>query len=69
MQTEAQRKEWLMEVIKQYVKMYEDVQNMLQIFKTDTEEWNGLYGLGNDIGQQLEAFKHELKQLESRKGE
>ena len=69
MQTEAQRKIWLMEVIKQYVKMYEDVQNMLQIFKTDTEEWNGLCGLGNDIGQQLETFKHELKQLESRKGE
>ena len=66
MQTEAQRKVWLMEVIKQYVKMYKDVQNMLQIFKTDTEEWNGLYGLGNDIEQQLEAFKHELKQLERR---
>lgn len=66
MQTEAQRKVWLMEVIKQYVKMYEDVQNMMQIFKTDTEEWNGLYGLGNDIGQQLESFKHELKQLERR---
>lgn len=64
MQTEEQRKVWLMEVIKQYVKMYEDVQNMLQIFKTDTEEWNGLFGLGNDIGQQLELFKHELKQLE-----
>jgi len=63
MQTEEQRKVWLMEVIKQYVKMYEDVQNMLQIFKTDTEEWNGLYGLGNDIAQQLEAFKCELKQL------
>ena len=66
MQTEEQRKVWLLNVIKQYVKMYEDVQNMLQIFKTDTEEWNGLYGLGNDIGQQLEAFKHELKQLEGR---
>lgn len=66
MQTEAQRKIWLMEVIKQYVKMYEDVQNMLQIFKTDTEEWNGLYGLGNDIAQQLEEFKCELKQLERR---
>lgn len=66
MQTEAQRKVWLLNVIEQYIKMYEDVQNMLQIFKTDTEEWNGLYGLGNDIGQQLEAFKHELKQLERR---
>lgn len=64
MQTEAQRKEWLMEVIKQYIKMYTDVQNMLQIFKTDTEEWNELFGLGNDISQQLDGFKHELKQLE-----
>lgn len=69
MQTEAQRKEWLMEVIKQYVKMYEDVQNMLQIFKTDTKEWNELSFLGNDISQQLNAFKNELKQLERRKGE
>lgn len=66
MNTELQRKVWLLKVIEQYVKMYEDVQNMLQIFKTDTEEWNGLYGLGNDIGQQLEAFKHELAQLERR---
>lgn len=69
MQTEAQRKIWLMEVIKQYVKMYQDVQDMLQIMQTDTEECKELSFLGNDIAQQLKSFKHELKQLESRKGE
>lgn len=62
------RKVQLLLLIKQYVEMYKDIMNLLETFKdmTETDMYQGLYNLGNDIAQQLDEFKNELKQLERR---
>ena len=50
-------------LIKQYTEMLNDVMKMMEELKDhqETELYKSLYSLGNDITQQLDDFKHELR--------
>lgn len=56
-------KELLIALIKQHTGMLKDVMEMMELLKdkTETELYQSLYALGNDISQELDRLKYELK--------
>lgn len=55
-------------IIAQYQKMLNDIEESLNECNTisESEPYQQMYSLGNDIAQQIEEFKWELKQLKER---